>query len=441
MNNCGFMDCKATREGNIIVVSAVGRLDGFGAEKINDLLRSYMHENDRAVVVDMDGVDFMSSAGLRFFQSLYVTMKERNGRVAVAGLSEYPRKIFSMGGFLRVIEEFPDPDTALAALRPAGGEAAEKTVAFTERGGESATLRYAGSLRAAYLGPFTEQDITAVPAPVNGYTVGIGAAAPSLVAAAPLVGEMLGIRGTVYTLPADGNQTPDYLLPGHLEGGEITLASVFHAALDGGFSTLLTIAADGPEGITVQDIVKQTAGYLSGNHSEYTGVFSFLLRGTVRGICSADIKSSLLAAHRAAADTQNRQPSGEVHSMYFGRRPGALVPDDVTATQIEPRYDGETVIVFGYAIDLERAGSAIDPALLEPLYYTRPGSPAAPFFIYATGAVYTGVPFVGQGVLEEGIATTLDTGEFVALHHLLPISKLRNATVGIAPVARIDRTA
>lgn len=441
MNYCGLMDCKATREGKVLVVSAVGRLDGFGAEKVNDLLRSYMHETDSAVVVDMGGVDFMSSAGLRFFQSLYTTMRERNGRVAVAGLTEYPRKIFSMGGFLRVIEEFPDTGAALAALRLALGEADEKTVSFTRRGGESAALRYAGSLRAAYLGPFAKEDITAVPAPVGEYMVGIGAAAPGLEAAAPLVGEMLGIRGTVYTLTADGNQTPDYLLPDHLEGGGITVASAFRVALDGGFSTQLTIAADGTEGITVQDIVEKAAGYLSGNHPEYTGVFSFLLRGTVRGICSADIKSSLLAAHRAAADAENRQSSGGMHSMYFGRRPGALVADDVTATEIEPRYDGETLIAFGYAIDLERAGSAVDPALLEPLYYTRPGAPAAPFFIYATGAVYTGVPYVGPGVLEEGIATTLDAGKFVALHHLLPISKLRNATVGIAPVTRLDRTA
>jgi hypothetical protein len=80
-------------------------------------------------------------------------------------------------------------------------------------------------------------------------------------------------------------------------------------------------------------------------------------------------------------------------------------------------------------------------ALLEPLYYTRPGAPAASFFIYATGAVYTGAPFVDPGILEEGIVTTLDTGKFVALHHLLPISKFRNATVGIAPVTRLDRTA
>ncbi|MDD3071101.1 MAG: STAS domain-containing protein [Methanoculleus horonobensis] len=435
------MDCKATREGNVIVISAVGRLDGFGAEKVNDLLRSYMHENDSAVVVDMNGVDFMSSAGLRFFQSLYTTMRERNGRVAVAGLTEYPRKIFSMGGFLRVIEEFPDAGAALAALRPAGAGADEKTVSFTGRGRDGAVLRYVGSLRAAYLGPFTEEDITAVPASVGEYMVGIGAAAPDLEAAAPLVGEMLGIRGTVYTLPADGNETPDYLLPGHLEGGGITVASAFRAALDGGFSTQLTIAADGPEGITVQDIVEKAAGYLSKNHPGYTGVFSFLLRGTVRGICSADIRSSLLAAHRTAADAENRQQSGGMHSMYFGRRPGAVVADDVTATEIEPRYDGETLIAFGYAVDLERAGSAIDPALLEPLYYTRPGAPAAPFFIYAAGAVYTGVPYVGPGVLEDGIATTLDAGKFVALHHLLPISKLRNATVGIAPVTRLDRTA
>jgi anti-sigma B factor antagonist/stage II sporulation protein AA (anti-sigma F factor antagonist) len=433
------MDCKATREGNIIVVSACGRLDGFGAEKVNDLLRSYMHEADRAVVVDMAGVDFMSSAGLRFFQTLYTTMKERNGKVAVAAVGEYPRKIFSMGGFLRVIQEFPDTGAALAALRPAGDAGGAKTAVFTGQGETAATLRYAGSLRAAYLGPFTGEDIAAVSSPAE-YMVGIGAAAPDLEAAAPLVGEMLGIRGTVYTLPADGNGTPDYLIPEHLAGGDITLASAFSAGVDGNFSTRLTIAADGPEGITLQESVEKIAAHLGESSPEYTGVFAFLLRGTVRGICSADLRSSLLAAHRAAA-TGDQKPAAGMHSMYFGKRPGGLAADDATATDIEPKYDGETLVAFGYAIDLERAKTAVDPALLEPIYYTRPGSPTGRFFIYATGAVYTGTPFAGPGVLEEGIAAALDTGKFVALHHLLPISKLRNATIGIAPVSRIERAA
>ncbi len=44
MNYCDLMECKTTREGNVVVVSASGRLDGFGAEKVNDLLRSYLHE-------------------------------------------------------------------------------------------------------------------------------------------------------------------------------------------------------------------------------------------------------------------------------------------------------------------------------------------------------------------------------------------------------------
>ncbi len=435
MHHCDLMDCTATREGNIIVVSAFGRLDGFGAEKVNDLLRSYLHEGDRAVVIDMGGVDFMSSAGLRFFQSLYITMKERNGRVAVTNVGDYIHKIFSMGGFLRVIEVYPDLDAARAELRSAGGGTDESSGAFTGPGGEGATLRYAGSLRAAYAGPFSEQDITAVPTPVNDYMVGIGAAAPNLEAAAPLVGEMLGIRGTVYTMPADGNLTPDYLLPEHLDGGHITLASAFRAGIDGRFSTHLTIAADGADGIAVQDIVRKIADHLSENDPDYTGVFSFLLRGTIGGICSADIGSSLLEAHRAARGAEITQS----HSMYFAKRPGALAADEVTVTEIKPRYDGETLIAFGYAIDGARAGSSFDPAVLEPLSYTRPGASAPPLFIYATGAVYTGVPFVEPGVLEEGITTALKAGTFTALHHLLPIAKLRSATVGIAPVTRIER--
>jgi len=70
MNHCGFMDCTVNREGNTIILSASGRMDGFGSQKVDEALRSQLIETDTAVVVDMAAVDFMSSAGLRFFQSL-----------------------------------------------------------------------------------------------------------------------------------------------------------------------------------------------------------------------------------------------------------------------------------------------------------------------------------------------------------------------------------
>ncbi len=68
------------------------------------------------LLLDMSGVDYLSSAGLRMLLSLYRQVASSNGVIALAGLSEEIIDTMSVTGFLRFFITFESVDAGLAAM-------------------------------------------------------------------------------------------------------------------------------------------------------------------------------------------------------------------------------------------------------------------------------------------------------------------------------------
>lgn len=73
---------------------------------------------DRALVLDVSGVTYMSSAGLRMLLSVYRQAARSNARLVLAGLSPEIREVMSATGFL---DQFTIHDTLADALRALEG--------------------------------------------------------------------------------------------------------------------------------------------------------------------------------------------------------------------------------------------------------------------------------------------------------------------------------
>ena len=69
------------------------------------------------LVMDMSGVTFMSSAGLRMLLLLYRQVRANDGRVALVGLSEAIRDTMSITGFLGFFKVYDTVEDALGALK------------------------------------------------------------------------------------------------------------------------------------------------------------------------------------------------------------------------------------------------------------------------------------------------------------------------------------
>ena len=102
----------------IIVATLFGELDGRTAPLVQDQLLALPRPGGK-VLLDMSGVGYISSAGLRALLMLYRQMVADNGRVALVGLTESIRDVMSVTGFLEFFNDYGTLPEGLAALRSA----------------------------------------------------------------------------------------------------------------------------------------------------------------------------------------------------------------------------------------------------------------------------------------------------------------------------------
>lgn len=103
------------RYNQITILSLKGTLNGATVAAIQDQILSQIVDGQR-VLLDLSGVQYLSSAALRFLLSLYRAIREKSGTMALAGLSEEIADVMSMTGFLDLFRTYKDRGTALALM-------------------------------------------------------------------------------------------------------------------------------------------------------------------------------------------------------------------------------------------------------------------------------------------------------------------------------------
>jgi anti-sigma B factor antagonist len=101
------------------VIAIDGQLNSTTTAQIQDQVLMSAHEG-RRVLLDMSGVNYLSSAGLRMLLLLYRRVRENHGIMALAGLSEEVSDVMSITGFLDLFTVYEDRNDGLTAFRKAG---------------------------------------------------------------------------------------------------------------------------------------------------------------------------------------------------------------------------------------------------------------------------------------------------------------------------------
>lgn len=128
------MDIGERRQANILVLAPVGRIDNLTSAGFQARLLAAVTSSSADIVVDLSGVEYISSAGLRALMTAS-RQKPKERRLAVACLQTVVREIFAISRFSHVIPVFatveeasvawqapPQPETAVlrAEAEPAG---------------------------------------------------------------------------------------------------------------------------------------------------------------------------------------------------------------------------------------------------------------------------------------------------------------------------------
>lgn len=93
------MEVNITRQGKVAIASANGRLDSNSATVFEERLTQVI-ETEPVIVLDMSGLSYVSSAGLRILLMAAKKCKANGRKLALCGLTPEVNMVFDISGFL-----------------------------------------------------------------------------------------------------------------------------------------------------------------------------------------------------------------------------------------------------------------------------------------------------------------------------------------------------
>jgi len=363
------MNIAITQEGPTAIVRLAGRLDGEGAVQMAETLDRLLREGHRSVVLDMSGVDYLSSPGALALQQAHQDYASARGDLRVASPSREVANAVALADLL--------PKLLVAPVDAAQGYGGPIEItrddwrvppALTTRGiyevstrdptGEL-TCRVHGRLDTSVRTWIDSSDYQSFDYPETAFGLGIGALADTRQEAAPRLGEIVAAAGAVAHLPTGGAQVPDFDVG---RGGRPPKVQLVSGLIcDGSFSLLKRFSTPTEtDPIALSELARVA---LEGVGSDTVGV---VMVAETTGLVGAWLR---------------RSPGIVLFSMYLdveGIR-------DWLGTTPQPVHPGTTVLVAGVV------SQRPDPQLAQHLRPIAPGTDLLGHF-HAVAFTYRPVP-------------------------------------------------
>ena len=124
------MQCPTHAYADVLVATANGRIDFAGAQVLEGALAPALAPDGpvRGIVIDLAGVDYISSVGLRVLMVAAKAMRARKASIAVASLQPVVAEIFEISRFHHVVDVRGSVRDAIAAVSPEALAAYDRVV-------------------------------------------------------------------------------------------------------------------------------------------------------------------------------------------------------------------------------------------------------------------------------------------------------------------------
>ena len=107
------------RHDGALVLVLAGRMGTASAAQFDRVVAEAVLRGDRRLVIDLKGVDYVSSAGLKALATAAAACAEGRGILALCGLAEPVRIALDLGGLLADLPVEPSRDDAVARVAAA----------------------------------------------------------------------------------------------------------------------------------------------------------------------------------------------------------------------------------------------------------------------------------------------------------------------------------
>ena len=110
------MEIQEEKQGGVLLVVAKGRVDTTTSIDLEERLVRHLDTGERRFVIDMGGVEYISSAGLRVLLLLAKKLRAARGDLVLCALGPTVRQVFELAGFLPIFRLEATRELALARL-------------------------------------------------------------------------------------------------------------------------------------------------------------------------------------------------------------------------------------------------------------------------------------------------------------------------------------
>ncbi len=111
------MQVFVEEKNGVTVISLEGRMDATTSGTFEDACKKVISSGIKLIVVDMNQVEYISSAGLRSILTMLKLGKEQPITLVFCALSSMVGEVFRISGFTSVLSIYPTQKDALEALQ------------------------------------------------------------------------------------------------------------------------------------------------------------------------------------------------------------------------------------------------------------------------------------------------------------------------------------
>ncbi len=112
------MEINIQQQEQAVVIEIVGQLNSTTTPQVQEHVLS-VARSGQCILLDMSGVTYLSSAGLRLLLLVYRRVREHEGLMVLTGLREEVQDVMNITGFLDLFSTFENRQAGLQALRKA----------------------------------------------------------------------------------------------------------------------------------------------------------------------------------------------------------------------------------------------------------------------------------------------------------------------------------
>lgn len=110
------MDIKTQPYERVTVVAVNGRVDSLSAGDLETEMKKLIEEGRANFLLDLSGVEFLSSSGLRVLVTTLKTVRKAGGDLRLAALSQRASDAIELAGLDPLFKTYEDREAAIASF-------------------------------------------------------------------------------------------------------------------------------------------------------------------------------------------------------------------------------------------------------------------------------------------------------------------------------------